>query len=150
MFHIKIEEILKKDIDAVFNMLAAHGNYGNFRGVKDAQLLEEGVSEKNGEGALRYIDLGMVRFEERIVKFERPFRIDYLIEKTSPLPFEHDLGSICLSECAEGTKVTWTSIGRVSVPLLGRLFLDRKFETQAARGFRSVLKQIETAEMEVQ
>jgi uncharacterized protein YndB with AHSA1/START domain len=88
MFNIYVERVIEKDIEEVFNLLADHEGYSRFK--VDFKLLETGVAERNGLGALRYVDLGGVKFEERITCFERPYRLDYKIEKSSPLPFKHD------------------------------------------------------------
>ncbi|MCA0893261.1 SRPBCC family protein [Microbulbifer agarilyticus] len=142
MFDIHVERIIDKDIESVFEILADHTAYARFRGVNGAKLLEPGHTEKNGEGALRYIDLGAIKFAERITCFERPYRLDYKIEKSSPLPFNHDTGSITLSEVEGGTKVTWISRGSINIPVLGKLFLGPLFERKGRRGFGSLLKQI--------
>ena len=142
MFNVYVEEIIEKDISAVFDLLADHAGYTRFRGVKAAELLETGKNEKNGLGALRHIDLGAVNFDERIIRFERPNRLDYKIERSSPLPSRHELGSISLEPVAGGTKVVWVSKGTIAIPLLGKLSLDKKFERQGNLGFGSVLKQI--------
>ncbi len=142
MFKVHVERTIEKDIHTVFEILADHEGYARFRGVKAAKLLEPGEAEKNGLGALRHIDLGAVKFDERITCFERPHRLDYHIEKSSPFPFKHELGSITLEQVDGGTKVVWVSQGTIAIPLLGRFFLDKKFERQGNRGFSSVLKQI--------
>ena len=143
MFNIVVERVIAKDIHVVFDLLADHGAYKNFSGIKDSVLLKEGDSEKNGLNALRHIDLGVVNFDERITHFERPYRLDYLIERSSPLPFNHQLGSITLEEYDGGTKVVWLSKGTITVPLLGKLLFDNVFERKGKQGFGSLLKQIE-------
>lgn len=143
MFDVRIERVIDKPIDNVFEILADHENYDAFRGVKESRLLEQGKDDKNGLGALRLIDLGSVRFEERITQFERPTRLGYLIEKSSPLPFRHDIGEIRLRPEGDKTHVTWVSKGRITLPLIGRWYFDRMFERQGTKGFTSLLKQIE-------
>lgn len=143
MFDVRIERVIDKPIDSVFEILADHENYDAFRGVKESRLLEQGKEEKNGLGALRLIDLGSVRFEERITQFERPTRLAYLIEKSSPLPFRHDIGEIRLRPEGDKTHVTWVSKGRITLPLIGPWYFDRMFERQGTKGFTSLLKQIE-------
>jgi uncharacterized protein YndB with AHSA1/START domain len=91
MFNIHVERVIEKDIEEVFNVLADHEGYSRFK--VDVKLPEAGEAERNGLGALRSVDL---KFEERITCFERPYRLDYKIEKSSPLPFKHGLGSINL------------------------------------------------------
>ena len=146
MFNIHVERIIEKDINAVFDVLSEVDGYSKFRGVKTAKLLEPGETEKYGLGALRHVDSGGVQFDERITSFERPTRLDYKIERSSPLPFRHELGSISLSEVAGGTKVVWVSKGRVNIPILGRLFFDKKVERQGNQAFGSLLKQISQLE----
>jgi hypothetical protein len=84
-----------------------------------------------------------VQFEERITQFQRPTRLSYLIEKSSPLPFRHEIGEITLKEDGDKTHVVWISRGRITVPLIGRFYFDRMFKRQGAKGFTSLLKQIE-------
>ena len=143
MFEIHITKTLNKPIDEVFELLADHANYQSFRGIKKSTLLEEGRHERNGEGALRFIDLGSVKLTERITHFERPTRLDYLIEESTPLPFKHQNGSITLRAEEGKTHVDWVSKGYIAMPILGRLVFDPLFESQGAKGFASVLKQIE-------
>ena len=77
-----VERLIDKDIKTVFEVLADHEGSSQFRGVENATLLEPGEQEKNGAGALRQIDLGTVKFVERITVFDRPHRLDYLIEQS--------------------------------------------------------------------
>ena len=146
MFNIYVERIIEKDINIVFDLLANVDGFSQFRGVKAAKILEPGQPEKYGLGALRHLDSGGVQFDERITRFERPNRLDYKIERSSPLPFRHELGSITLSEAAGGTRVVWISTGTINIPILGRLFLDKKVERQGNRAFGSMLKQISQLE----
>ncbi len=143
MFNIRIERVLNKPIADVFDAFADHANYARFRGIKASRLVEDGESEKNGQGALRFLDLGSVQFEERITQFMWPTRLGYLIEKSSPLPFKHEIGEISLTEDGDKTHVVWVSRGRITVPLLGRFYFDGMFERQGVKGFTSLLKQIE-------
>jgi len=143
MFNIRVERVVKKHISDVFEMLVAHEDYGQLPGIKSARLLESGREERNGEGALREVDLGVLVFQERITHFERPYQIDYRIESSKPLPVRHELGEIKLSEEGEFTRVVWASKGHIRVPLLGHLLFDKLFNKQGAAGFHSVLKSIE-------
>ena len=141
MFDIYVERVINKDINVIFDLFANVDGYPNFRGIKSAKLLEAGESEKYGLGALRCIYLGAMKFEERITCFERPYRLDYLIENSSPLPFKHELGSIRLQEDKGTSKVTWISKGTIDIPILGTLMLDKIFERKGNQSFGSLLKQ---------
>jgi hypothetical protein len=143
MFNIRVERVVKKHINDVFEILVSHEDYGQLPGIKSARLLEFGREERNGEGALREVDLGALVFQERITHFERPYQLNYLIESSKPLPVRHDLGEIRLCEEGEFTRVVWVSKGHIRVPLLGNLLFDKLFNKQGTAGFHSVLKSIE-------
>lgn len=142
MFDIYVERVIDKDIDTVFELMADHEGSSQFRGIKNVKLLEPGDSEKNGVGALRQVDLGAVKFNERITCFERPHRMEYMIEKSSPLPFKHEQGTITLQEDNGGTRVIWISKGTINIPILGAFLLDKIFERKGKQGFGSLLKQL--------
>ncbi|MGP4953542.1 SRPBCC family protein, partial [Psychrobacter sp. T6-1] len=72
MFKIKVERIVKKPINDVFEALSDHAGYGSFKAVGAAKLVTTGDEERNGVGALRVIQTGPVKFWERIKAFERP------------------------------------------------------------------------------
>lgn len=62
MFKIKVERIVKKPIDEVFEALSDHASYGSFKAVGVAKLVAEGDEERNGVGALRSIQTGLLSF----------------------------------------------------------------------------------------
>jgi hypothetical protein len=125
----------------VFDLLADHANYKANFGVKESKLLKEGKPDRNGLGAVRYIDAGIMRFEEEITHYERPRRYDYLIIKCSA-PLEHQGGSIRLESAGNATKVTWTSTMRMRVPIVGGL-LSRVLASKIGQAFGSMLKETE-------
>ncbi|WP_367111577.1 SRPBCC family protein [uncultured Psychrobacter sp.] len=144
MFKIKVERIVKKPIDEVFEALSDHANYALFKAVGSAKLLNQGDNERNGVGALRTVQTGAFKVWERITAFERPTHMQYHIEKSRPMKIAHDKGSIDLKDLGDGTtQVTWVSEGRVMVPLIGRLF-DRKMQKQGTIVFNSMLKSLES------
>lgn len=146
MFKIKVERIVKKPIDEVFEALSDHASYGLFKSVGVAKLLTEGDEERNGVGAVRSVQTGAFKVWERITAFERPIHMQYHIEKSRPIKMEHDKGIIDLEDLGDGTThVTWISEGRLTVPLplIGRLF-DRKMQKQGTIVFNSMLKSLES------
>ncbi|MTI99723.1 MAG: SRPBCC family protein [Marinobacter adhaerens] len=142
MFRIHVERVLGKDIDTVFAAIADHARYDRFPGVSKSVLVEEGNDEKNGTGALRIIGAGKLELTERITRFERPNRMDYHIEKSSPFRVQHTKGEIVLKPEGEQTRVIWISEGAVQVPLVGRM-MDRMAERSFSKAFSSLLKAIE-------
>ncbi|MCD1649310.1 SRPBCC family protein [Marinobacter adhaerens] len=142
MFRIHVERVVGKDIDTVFEAIADHASYDRFPGVSRSVLIEEGKDEKNGTGALRVIGAGRLELTERITRFERPNRMHYRIENSSPFAVQHTKGEIVLTPEGEETRVTWISEGAVHVPLLGRI-MDRMAERSFSKAFSSLLKSIE-------
>lgn len=144
MFEIKVERIVRKPINEVFEALSDHASYGLFKSVGVAKLVTEGDEERNGVGALRTVQTGAFKVWERITAFERPIHMQYQIEKARPIKMEHYKGIIDLKDLGDGsTHVTWRSEGRLVVPLVGRLF-DRKMQKQGTIVFNSMLKSLES------
>lgn len=138
---IVVERTINAPIDQVFELLSDHANYREFDGIRDSWLVREGDWERNGDGALRRIDLGAVWFEEEISNFNRPTSMDYRIVRSRP-PIEHESGRIRLEETDQGTRVTWTSVFRISIPLLGRV-LSPVAAKAGTKAFGSLLKAID-------
>ena len=144
MFKIKVERIVKKPINEVFEALSDHASYGLFKAVGTAKLLTEGDEERNGVGALRTVQTGAFKVWERITAFERPTHMQYKIEKSKPITMQHNKGIIDLKDLGDGTThVTWVSEGRIVVPLIGWA-LDRKMQKQGTKVFNSMLKSLES------
>lgn len=138
---IVVKRAIPAPAEAVFDLLSDHAGYAAFPGIQGARLLQAGVAEQNGLGAVRRIELGAVWFEEEITAFSRPNRMDYKILRSRP-PIEHQLGSIRLETTEQGTQVTWTSTFRVRVPLLGG-WLTRQAASTGEKAFGGLLKAIE-------
>lgn len=142
MVKVRVEYVLDKPIEEVFDALTDYANHKRFSGFDDSRLLEAGDEERNGEGELRLLVAGRVRFKERITRFERPSRMDYRIEELSPLPLRHDRGEITLTPVDGKTSVVWIPEGQLKIPLLGSL-LARPVSRRTERAFLGILKQIE-------
>ena len=118
MARIDLDKSLTAPIDEVFELLTDHASYTRFRGFKTAELLREGTPDRNGVGALRRLVAGPLSFTEEITAFERPTRMDYVIREVN-IPLEHDGGSIVLLQDGAGTRVHWTSVFTMPVPVVG-------------------------------
>jgi len=138
---ITVTRTIPAPIEKVFDILADHANYKSFPGVKESRLVREGKPDRNGLGAVRYIAAGPLTFEEEITAYERPRRFDYLITKCSA-PLEHRGGSLRFESVNGATQVTWTSIMRVKVPVIGGL-LTRVMIGKLGAAFGSMLKETE-------
>lgn len=142
MFHIHVERTIAKDIETVFEALSDHASYDQFAGVDKSILVEEGRTERNGEGALRIIGAGPLELHERITDFERPVRMHYRIEKSSLFRIDHRRGEITLQRSGKGTRVIWISTGHIKLPLAGHV-LDKLAQKQFSKAFDSILKAID-------
>lgn len=138
---ITVTRTIPAPIEKVFDLLADHANYKANFGVKESKLLREGKPDRNGLGAVRYINAGPIQFEEEITAYERPRRFDYRITKCSA-PLEHQGGSIRLDAAGNATRVTWTSVVRVKLPLVGGL-LTRLLVAKLGQAFGAMLKETE-------
>jgi uncharacterized protein YndB with AHSA1/START domain len=104
--------------EAVFNYFADHEKFARIFGGRCVRV-KQGSDEPNGLGSVRRIGPGKLAFDETIVAFERPHRIDYAITRGSPLK-EH-LGQIRFLKTPEGTRVDYSIQFESKIPLLGYL-----------------------------
>ena len=125
--------------EAVFAVLTDHARYDRFDGVRRSELVKSGDPAPNGWGAVRWVWLGPLRFEEEITAFEPPNRFDYVIRDVRTLPFRHQGGSIRLSPAEGGTEVVWTSVFEIPIPVVGSA-LDWVFSRRLQRGFGATLE----------
>jgi uncharacterized protein YndB with AHSA1/START domain len=144
---IRVERRLDAPPEAVFEVLADHARYNRFDGIRRAELVEPGDPDPNGLGAVRWLWLGPLRFEEEITAFDPPRRLDYLIRQVKGLPFRHEGGNIRLEPDGPGTNAVWTSSFEIPVPVVGGA-MDRVFKSQLERGFARVLER--SAELSTQ
>jgi uncharacterized protein YndB with AHSA1/START domain len=136
---VRVERRLAATPEAVFEIVSDHARYDRFQGIRRAELARTGRPKPNGVGAVRWVWIGPLRFEEEVTAYDAPRRLDYVIRRVRWLPFRHEGGSIRLEPDGAGTHAVWTSTFEIPVPLLGRV-LDRVFARELARGFGRVLE----------
>jgi uncharacterized protein YndB with AHSA1/START domain len=136
---IRVERRLAAPPEAVFEIVADHARYSQFDGIRRSELHKAGDPDRNGLGAVRWVWLGPLRFQEEVTAYEPPSRLDYLITDVKTLPFRHEGGSIRLEPDGSGTHALWTSVFEIPIPLLGGA-LDGLFARQLAQGFGRVLE----------
>lgn len=142
MFSICVERVIDKPIQAVFDALSDHENYDRFKGIEASNLIVKGGVDKNGLGAVREIVAGGANLHEEIVKYDPPYTLGYKIIKSTPLPYDHELGEVTLREEDGKTHVTWRSKGHIKIFILGTLYFDKAIQKNGSRAFGSILKQI--------
>ena len=144
MFSIHVERTINKPIEQVFAILSDHANYAQFKGIDESNLIKKGETDKNGLGAVREIIAGGANLHEEIVAFDPPFKLGYKIIKSSPLPYDHQIGEVVLKDVEGKTHVTWRSQGHITIYLLGSLYFDKQIQKGGGRAFGSILKYIDT------
>lgn len=141
MRSIHVTRIIPAPAEEVFDLLADHAHYARFRGITDAELLNEGEPPPNGVGAIRLVVSGPIRFEEEITGYDRPTKLDYLIVRINS-PLEHEGGHISLAPDGSATRVDWRSEFRVPVRVIGPA-MELAWLIVLSRGFRHVLEDVE-------
>jgi uncharacterized protein YndB with AHSA1/START domain len=136
---IRVERRLAVPPEGVFELLADHAHYDRFDGIRRSELVKEGSPDPNGLGAVRWVWLGPLRFQEEVTAFEAPSRLDYRITDVRGLPFRHEGGSIRLEPDGAGTHAVWTSTFEIPIPVVGAA-LDGIFARQLGQGFGRVLE----------
>jgi len=101
---VKIHETVQAPRDQVFAFCADHEKFatlfgGNCKRVKDGQ------GEPNGLGSVRRMGPGPLSFDETIVTFDKPSRIEYQVTRGSPI--KNHLGSISFMSVGETTQVDY-------------------------------------------
>lgn len=120
--------------EVVFDYFADHEKFARLFGGS-AKRVKAGSDEPDGLGSVRRIGAGPLAFEETIVVFERPLRIDYAITRGSPL--KNHLGSIRFSPHGGGTRVDYSIRFESKLPLLGHL-IAFALKTAYQRGVRKL------------
>ena len=138
---VRVERTIQAPPEDVFEMLTDHAGYARFRGVRSAELVREGDPDPNGEGAMRRILVGPIRFDEEITGFDRPRRMDYVIREMN-VPFEHEGGAISVSAKENGAHVVWESTFGVPTRF-GSAPLTRVAELSIRRGFSDMLAAVD-------
>ncbi len=136
---IRVTRKLNASPEAVFDVLADHARYDRFDGVRRSELTRTGEPDPNGLGAVRWVWLGPLRFEEEVTAYEPPVRLDYLIRDVRGLPLSHEGGSIRLSPTESGTYAVWTSVFEIPIPVVGPA-MDHIFSRQLEQGFGATLE----------
>lgn len=127
--------IVTRTIDApihhVFEAYTDHERLADLPMVLSARVVVPGRSEKNGLGAVREVNGGLIWLREEITAFDRPHLMEYRITKARP-DATHELGRVEFAEVPGGTRVTWTTVFGLRNPVL------RRAEPAFAAAFRVI------------
>jgi uncharacterized protein YndB with AHSA1/START domain len=117
--------------ERVFAFFADHEQFVRLFGAH-GQRIRAGDSEPDGLGSVRRVGPGPLSFDETIVTFERPARIEYRITRGGPL--KNHLGTIDFSAEGDTTRIDYVIRFDVRIPGTGGLIaalLRRAWKTHA-------------------
>jgi len=115
---VRFHEQIEAPIECVFEFLSDHQNFASlFVGHCTRIRVGDDSTELNGVGSIRRIGPGPLSFDEKIVAFDRPSRIDYTIVRGGPL--KNHLGSIRLHSADGGTALDYVIRFDGKLPGLG-------------------------------
>ncbi|MDA8789439.1 SDR family NAD(P)-dependent oxidoreductase [Pseudomonadales bacterium] len=116
--NIQINEVIDADIDTVFDALSDHKWFTSLFGGP-CKVVKEGDKEQNGLGSVRQMGAGPLSFDETIVAFDRPKRIDYAVTRGGPI--KNHLGQIVLSERNGKTHLNYNIRFEGKLPMAGEV-----------------------------
>lgn len=138
----EITETIRAPIGEVFDRLADHNRMGEYmsadiRRTCDSTTAGEGV---NGTGSVRTLKiLGLSDFDETVVKYVKPAKLEYKITRGSPL--KNHLGVITLKEENGAVNIHWVIAFEMS---FGGMLVAFLLKVAVGRGLATLKKQLET------
>lgn len=138
---LHVTESFQAPINEVFDRLADHNRMGEYmsadiRRTKDSTAAGEGV---NGTGSVRTLKiLGLSDFDETVVKFVKPGKLEYKITRGSPL--KNHLGIITLKDEGGKTTVDWNIAFEMG---FGGMIVEFLLKFAVGRGLTALKKQLE-------
>lgn len=143
MQEIRAEHRFAQPPSTVFALISDHERFFPAPHYR-CRLLSPGTRERNGDGAVREIRSGALRFVETISAVLPGAGFDYRVQSLHaaglPLPFRHQRGWLQFIAEGEGCRVIWRSQFRMAVPLLGGA-LEKQFARSAGAAFGRLLAQ---------
>ncbi|NYJ01793.1 uncharacterized protein YndB with AHSA1/START domain [Nocardioides thalensis] len=126
---VVVTKTLRAPIEEVFEAYTDHERLADLPMVISAKVTVPGRTEKNGLGAVREVNGGLIWLREEMVGWERPTLMEYSITRSRPAS-THELGRVEFSEVPGGTKVVWTT----------RFGLENKMLAVAEAGFAAAFR----------
>lgn len=118
---VNFQQLFSASPEKVFDFFADHEKFGRIWGGQFRRIKAgDDPGEPNGVGSVREIRAPAgAPFEETIVVFERPRRIEYVVSRGSPI--KNHRGVILFQPASGGTQLDYTISFDPRVPLTGGL-----------------------------
>lgn len=113
---VRIHETIQAPRDQVFAFFADHEKFATLFGGT-CKRIKDGSDEPNGLGSVRRLGPGPLSFDETIVTFDKPARIEYQVTRGSPI--KNHLGSINFMSVGETTQVDYVIHFDAKIPGTG-------------------------------
>jgi uncharacterized protein YndB with AHSA1/START domain len=117
---IELSQEIPAGPQRVFEVLADHEAMVDWSGAREVVLRHPGDPPPNGVGAARVIRAAGVAFEEEILVYRPPERMEYRLVAGLPIRDHH--GEIQVEPHGAGSRVTWRVRFRPSLPGTGWVF----------------------------
>lgn len=131
---IVIKEQFPFSVEKLFNYLKKHENFEEVFGPIKVQTIQEGKTEKYGEGSIRKLwDTLVPAFEETVTEFEENKLIAYKITKGTPL--KNHYGKMVFSSNENGSELYYTIEFESSIPLVA-LIVKKVLENSIRSGLK--------------
>ena len=114
---IEVSVVVRAPLQQVFERITDHEAMAQWPGISSCALIAEGTP-RNGVGAIRRIKASGLTLDEQVVSFEPPHGYAYQIIRG--LPVKH-LGTVRLTEAADGVRVDWHVELSSRLPLVAQL-----------------------------
>lgn len=130
---LQFNALIKAPIEVAFAFLADHQNFSALFGGS-CRRTKAGQGDINGLGSVRTIGPGPLGFDETIVRFDKPQRIEYRITRGGPLKNHH--GIVLLKSVGSQTQMDYRIQFDGKFPLIGGIvafFLKRAFKAKSGK-----------------
>jgi len=115
--HVEVEHRYPQSPQEAWDVYTDHAGWKQWASTPGSRLVKEGVSERNGAGAVRGFIGGL---REEILDFEPPRRMTYRVIAGS-FPIRNHHGEVELEPVGEGTRLIWRCRFESKIPGLGPL-----------------------------
>ena len=135
---------IEASAEVVFEIMSDHARYVDWTAARRVSIDVEGVPAPNGLGAVRIFHTGLVKTVERVVVYEPPHRLVYVLDKG--LPIRGYRAEMVLRPTDSGVELDWSGSFEPIVPGTGALLqrLVRHAIVRFAEGIRDAAEAAET------
>lgn len=135
---ITVERTIAAPVHDVFDWISNAHNYTRVPMVLHERVQTPGAGTTYGPGAVRFLVWAIGLFWERITHFDPPYSFEYHVYRSIP-PARHRAGRVDCTETAGGTRVVWSTIVQLRIPLVGATLTRRVARPLLAHTFERVL-----------